>query len=90
MTPHIPTAELDAMQEAARSRTAKFMFRLNVTMVLFLGVLFIAGCGTYNSWTPRTGTSVGAHNERSCASGYYNCDFRGGSHDSNGNAHGSK
>lgn len=50
----------------------------------------LSGCGTYNSWTPRTGTSVEAYRERSCASGYYNCDFRGGSHDSNGNAHGSK
>lgn len=50
----------------------------------------LSGCGTYNSWTPKTGSSVGAYNERSCASRYYNCDFRGGSHDSNGNAHGSK
>lgn len=50
----------------------------------------LSGCGTYNSWTPKSGTSVDSYNGRSCASGYYNCDFRGGSHDSNGNPHGSK
>ena len=83
MSPHVPSEELDAMQEAARARTTKFMFRLNVTVVLLMGVLFLAGCGTYNSWTPRTGTSVDAYQERSCASGYYDCHIgsRGGSGD---------
>jgi hypothetical protein len=70
MTPHIPNAELDDIQEDARARTAWFMFRLNVTMVLFMSVLFLAGCGTYNSWTPR---EPEAAPERSCASGYYKC-----------------
>lgn len=61
----------------------------SISIVIATGAL-LSGCGTYNSWTPKTGTSVGDYNERSCASGYYNCDFRSGSHDSNGNAHGTK
>lgn len=50
-------------------------------VVIVSAALQLSGCGTYASWTPRTGTSVEAYQERSCASGYYDCDIgsRGGS-----------
>lgn len=66
------------------------MKMLSTISIATTAIALLTGCGTYNGWTPKTGTSVDAYNERSCASGYYDCATRGGSHDSNGNAHGSK
>lgn len=43
MSGHIPTAELEALQADARDRTAKFIYRLNVSMIIFMGALFVAG-----------------------------------------------
>lgn len=50
-------------------------------VVIATTALQLSGCATgFNSWTPRTGTSVEAYQERSCASGYYDCSIgsRGG------------
>ncbi|SDP92324.1 hypothetical protein SAMN05428967_4445 [Phyllobacterium sp. YR620] len=43
----------------------------------FVTSLQLSGCTTgYNNWTPATGTSLEAYQERSCASGYYDCGLR--------------
>jgi hypothetical protein len=45
-----------------------------IKIAAMLATATLAGCGTYNSWTPRETSYEPA--ERSCASGYYNCELR--------------
>ncbi|MEP7455696.1 hypothetical protein [Phyllobacterium sp. SB3] len=45
------------------------------TVIAISSTLLVAGCGTYNGWTPRkTDTTPSA---RSCASGYWDCSPKG-------------